>query len=90
MRVSLQQKRKPGNEPPHLRFVESVKVRKTGKSLSWRQKLLLWFWALMTVKCAVLHWAILAWDMPFGPFYIWAPSFGAGAICTIAFLCWEN
>jgi len=85
----LQVRHKKGEVPPGHDFVEAIHVRKVRKPLSRGQRLLLWFWALMTVKCVLAHWAIIAWDMPVGPFWVWMPSIFAGLTCTIAFLTCE-
>ena len=89
MRVNLYKKQKGKEIPAHLRFVESVRVRRKVDRFSWRQKLLIWFWTLMVVKCVLAHWAIIAWEMPIRSFYVWAPSLGAGVLLTVAFLFWE-
>lgn len=89
MQLSLRKNEKGKELPPHLRFVESIKVRRKGERFSWRQKLLIWFWSLMVVKCVVAHWAIIAWDMPIRSIYVWGPSFAAGVFLTVAFLFWE-
>lgn len=89
MHVLQRGKSKRAETPPELQFVKSVRVRRTRKQLSRRQRLLVWFWALMTVKCALAHWAIIAWNMPVGPFWVWMPSIFAGITCTVAFLTCE-
>lgn len=85
----LQINRKRGAVPPEHDFVQSVRIRNAHQPMSRRGRLLVWFWALMTVKCLVAHWAIIAWAMPIGPFWIWMPSVGAAITCTVAFLTCE-
>jgi hypothetical protein len=86
MLVNVPGRKKKGKEglPPHLQFVESVRVRR--QPLSRRQLLLGGFWGLMVVKCVVAHWVIIAWNLPVGPFWVWMPSMAAAATCTFA-LC---
>lgn len=74
--------------PPHLRFVESVRVRKVPQQIRirWRPFVLIVFWTLIAIKCLLAHWAIHHWEMPIGSIYIWAPSVAAAALCTLVFL----
>lgn len=74
--------------PPHFRFVESVRVRRVPAPVrvNRRYVVLGGFWFLVVVKCFLAHWAIIHWDMPFPSVWVWAPTVGAGALCTIVFL----
>ncbi len=85
---------KARNIPPNpdLKFVESVKVRRIHSitASGWKRWVLGVFWSLMIIKCAGAHWAIVKWDVPVGPFWIWMPSMMAALLCTWVFVWRES
>lgn len=91
MLLDSQLRKKDDRQPSALDFVESVKVQRLRphRQISVRMVLVV-FWMLIVIKCALAHWAIVRWDMPVAAFWIWFPTFLFAALCTIVLLARDS
>jgi hypothetical protein len=63
-------------------FVREVNIRQHRTRNRRVERLLIWGWVIIAVKCVVVTWLVSHYAIPFNPLWVIAPTVIFAALCT--------
>jgi hypothetical protein len=70
-------------------FVESVRIREGVTRNRRTERLLVFGWIFVLLKCAAVAWAVHHYRMPFNPLWVIAPTLSFAALVTAVYV-WRD
>ena len=66
-------------------FVQEVNIRRHPVRNPRVERLLIWCWVIIAIKCVVVTWAVRHYAIPFNPLWVVGPTVFFAALCTAVY-----